>query len=160
MKRFKGLMLLLVLVMAIGSLVVAQEYKEFTLFSSDPLPDYPGSTILGDIIDKETGVKLKREFLVGDLETRLGLMIASGDYPDMMYAAHYTQRLVDAGAYIPLEDLIEEHAPNIKKYYAKFFDQITAPDGHIYFLPQQAIPFGANDRRYPALGFYINKRVL
>jgi len=160
LKRFKGLMLLLVLVMAIGSLVVAQEYKEFTLFSSDPLPDYPGSTILGDIIDKETGVKLKREFLVGDLETRLGLMIASGDYPDMMYAAHYTQRLVDAGAYIPLEDLIEEHAPNIKKYYAKFFDQITAPDGHIYFLPQQAIPFGANDRRYPALGFYINKRVL
>ncbi|MGB4006576.1 MAG: hypothetical protein WBK86_09335, partial [Halanaerobiales bacterium] len=77
-----------------------------------------------------------------------------------MYAAHYTQRLVDAGAYIPLEDLIEEHAPNIKKYYAKFFDQITDPDRHIYFLPQQAIPFGANDRRYPALGFYINKRVL
>jgi len=160
LKKFKGLMLLLVLVMAFGALAVAQEYKEFTLFSSDPLPDYPGSTILGDIIDKETGVKLKREFLVGDLETRLGLMIASGDYPDMMYAAHYTQRLIDAGAYIPLEDLIEEHAPNIKKYYAKYLDMITAPDGHIYFLPQQAIPYGPGERRYPELGFYINKRVL
>ncbi|HLV10802.1 MAG TPA: extracellular solute-binding protein [Halanaerobiales bacterium] len=160
MKRFKVLLFLIVLVVSVSSLTFATDLKEISLFSSDPLPDYPGSTILGEIIREETGVKLNREFLVGDLETRVGLMVASGDYPDMLYAAHYTQRLVDANALIPLEDLIEEHAPNIKKYYAGHMESITAPDGHVYFLPQQAIPFGASERRYPALGFYINKRVL
>mgnify|MGYP001178153408 FL=1 len=160
MNRFKGLLLLLVLVMALGSVVVAQEYKVFTQFCTANYPDYPGSTILGDIIEKETGVKIKREFLVGDLETRLGLMIASGEYADIMDAGHYTQRLIDAGAYIPLEDLIEEHAPNIKKYFGKYFDMIKAPDGHIYFLPQQVYPNDPGNSRYPELGFYINKRVL
>lgn len=160
MKKFGLFFLLVALVMSISVLAVADQLKEISMFSSDPLPDYPGSTILGDIIRKETGVKLNREFLAGDLETRIGLMVASGDYPDIMYAAHYTQRLIDAGAYIPLEDLIDQYAPNIKKYYARHMDAITAPDGHIYFLPQQAIPFGASDRRYPALGFFINKRVL
>src|SRR5690554_2663165 len=114
--------LLVVLLMSISIFAVADELKEISMFSSDPLPDYPGSTILGDIIRAETGVKLNREFLAGDLETRIGLMVASGDYPDMMYAAHYTQRVVDAGAYIPLEDLVEQYAPNIKKYYARHFD--------------------------------------
>lgn len=160
MKKYSVVLMLLVLVMVVSSFAIAEDLKEISMFHSDPLPDYPGSTILGDIIREETGVKLEREYLVGDLETRVGLMIASGDYPDILYAAHYTQRLVDAGALIPLEDLIEEHAPNIAKYYAGHMESITAPDGHIYFLPQQAIPFGAGERRYPALGFYINKRVL
>ena len=94
LKKLKGLLLLLVLVMAIGALAVAQEYKEFTQFCTASYPDYPGSTILGDIIEKETGIRVKKEFMVGDLETRLGLMIASGEYPDIMDAAHYTQRLL------------------------------------------------------------------
>jgi len=160
LKRVKILLMLLVLVMAASSIAMAAELKELSVFIGDALPDYPGSTIIGDIIREETGVKLNREYLVGDLETKVGLMIASGDYPDMIYAAHFTQNLVDAGAFIPLEDLIDKYAPNIKKYYAPHMEAITAEDGHIYFLPQQAIPFGAGDRRYPALGFYINKRVL
>lgn len=36
---------------------------------------------------------------------------------------------------------------------------ITAPDGHIYFLPQQVFT-DPGESRYPELGFYINKRVL
>ncbi|HLV09217.1 MAG TPA: extracellular solute-binding protein, partial [Halanaerobiales bacterium] len=160
MKRVSTFLLLLVLLLSLSSIVAAQDLQEISVFIGDALQDYPGSTILGDIVREETGVKLNREYLVGDLETKIGLMIASGDYPDMIYAAHYTQRLVDANAFIPLEDLIEEHAPNIKKYYAGHMESITAPDGHVYFLPQQAIPFGAGERRYPALGFYINKRVL
>lgn len=160
MKKVKTVLMLLVLVVVVGSVTLGAELKELDVFISDSLPDYPGSTILGDIIRKETGIKLNREYLVGDLETKVGLMIASGDYPDMLVAAHFTDKFVDAGALISLEDLIEKHAPNIKKYYAKHMKAITKEDGHIYYLPQQAIPFGAGGRRYPAVGFFINKRVL
>ncbi|MFW6022349.1 MAG: extracellular solute-binding protein [Halanaerobiaceae bacterium] len=164
MKKYNRIvLLLLVFVMVAGSFALAaedQELKELSVFIGDARPDYPGSTILGDIIREETGVKLDREYLVGDLETKIGLMIASGEYPDMVYAAHFSQRLVDSGVLIPLEDLIAEHAPNIQKYYAKHMESLTQEDGHIYMLPQQAIPYGAGERRYPALGFYINKAVL
>ncbi|AZO96252.1 extracellular solute-binding protein [Halocella sp. SP3-1] len=160
MKKYRIVLLLLVLVISISCTVMAGELKEFDVFISMALPDYPGSTIIGDIIREETGVKLNREYLVGDLETKVGLMIASGEYPDMLVGAHFTDKFVDADVLIPLEDLIEEHAPNIKKYYARHMRSLTKEDGHIYYLPQQAIPYGAGERRYPAVGFFINKRVL
>ncbi|MEJ6950272.1 extracellular solute-binding protein [Natronospora cellulosivora (SeqCode)] len=160
MKKFTVVLVLLVLLMLVSASAMADDLYEIDVFIADALPDYPGSTIIGDIIREESGVKLNREYLVGDLETRIGLMIASGDYPDMVYAAHFSSRLIDNDAFIPLQDLIAEHAPNIQKYYATHMEAITHEDGNIYVLPQQAIPFGASERRYPALGFYINKRVL
>ena len=135
------------------------ETKTFTVFLSEPLPDYPGSTIVGDIIEKETGVKLQREYLVGDLETKVGLMIASGELPDMLTAAHFTSLFKDAGMLIPLNDLVEKHAPNIKRLYAKHWEQLKQEDGNVYWLPIQAIPYDTDDSRYPELGFFINKKV-
>ncbi len=159
-KGLSLLVLLLVLSLALPAVTAAQDYQEIDVFIADSLPDYPGETILGEIIREETGVKLNREYLVGDLEQKVGLMIASQDYPDMLVAAHFTDKFVEAGALIPLEDLIEEHAPNIKKQYAKHLEAITKEDGHIYYLPQLAIPNEPAERRYPAVGFFINKRVL
>ncbi|MFW6035487.1 MAG: extracellular solute-binding protein [Halothermotrichaceae bacterium] len=161
MKKLKVGLMLIVLVMLVSSVVMAEEdLKTYSIFNGIALPEYDGDTILGDIIREETGVKLEREYLVGDLETKVGLMISSGDYPDMVQAAHFTNRLVDAGALIPLEELIDKHAPNIKKYYAKHLEAMTQEDGHIYSIPQQAIPFEPSGRRYPSVGFYINKAVL
>ncbi|MFW6287590.1 MAG: extracellular solute-binding protein, partial [bacterium] len=161
MKKSKLFLMVAVLVMVVSSMVVASDLKEISVFISDSLPDYPSDgTILGDIIREETGIKLDREYLVGDVETKAGLMLASGNYPDMLVAAHFTDRFVDNGALIPLNDLIEEHAPNIKKYYAPHLESLKKDDGNIYYLPQQAIPFGSASRRYPAVGFFINKRVL
>lgn len=161
MKKFKVVLLAFAIVITASSFAMAAEdLQEISVFIADALPDYPGSTIIGDIVRKETGIKLKREYLVGDLETKVGLMIASGEYPDMLVAAHFTDKFVDAGVLVPLEDLIDKYAPNIKKYYAGHMKALRKDDGHIYYLPQQAIPFGAGNRRYPAVGFYINKRVL
>ena len=86
MKKRGLLFLPLLLILVLAGTAFAKEYKEFTVFTGEPLPDYPGSTIVGDIIEEETGVKLIREALVGDLETKVGLMIASGDYPDLVVA--------------------------------------------------------------------------
>jgi len=159
----KSLVLLLLMAITVAAtsvMVSAQKTKTFTVFLSEPLPDYPGSTIIGDIIEKETGVKLQREYLVGDLETKVGLMIASGDLPDMLIAAHFTSLFKDAGMLIPLNDLVEKHAPNIKRLYARHWEQLKQEDGNVYWLPIQAIPYGPDESRYPELGFFISKKVL
>jgi len=83
-------------------------------------------------------------------------MIASGDYPDLVVAAHFTSLLKDAGALLPLNDLIEEHAPNLKRLYANHWEMLQQEDGNVYWLPIQAIPYGPDTSPYPSLGFYIS----
>lgn len=71
------------------------------------------------------------------------LMIASGDWPDAFWGAYVIEdseviKLAAEGVFMPLEDLIEEHAPNIKKLIDEtpgLREYITAPDGHIYAIP-------------------------
>lgn len=77
-----------------------------------------------------------------DFATSKQLLLASDDLPDIFYAADIThQEQMEYGGYgffIPLEDLIEEHAPNIKKMLderPEIRKAITTPDGHIYALP-------------------------
>lgn len=105
------------------------------------------------------GVTLKEEYLVGDLEQKLGVMIAGGDYPDIITA---NVKLTAANAVIPLEDLIEEHAPNLKKHYAEVWNMLKDPeDGHIYWLPNYGVYQGefASTQHYgPA--FFIQRAVL
>ena len=66
----------------------------------------------------------------------------------------------DAGALIPLNDLIEEHAPNLKRLYANHWEMLQQEDGNVYWLPIQALPYGPDTSRYPSLAFFMNKRVL
>lgn len=75
-------------------------------------------------------------------ETKKNLVFASGEYPDVFYAAGLTpaeqMNYGEQGILIPLEDLIENYAPNFKKVLEEYPDvrkSITAPDGHIYSLP-------------------------
>lgn len=75
-------------------------------------------------------------------ETKKNLVFASGDYPDVFYAAGLTtaeqMNYGEQGILIPLEDLIDEYAPNFKKLLDEnpnIRKSITAPDGHIYALP-------------------------
>lgn len=110
-------------------------------------------------IKEKLGVTLKEEYLVGDLEQKLGVMIAGGDYPDMITA---NPKLTAAKAVIPLEDLIEEHAPNLKKHYGKVWEQLKDPeDGHIYWLPNYGVYQGDfKPTEYQGPAFYIQKAIL
>ncbi|NOU69374.1 extracellular solute-binding protein [Paenibacillus sp. LMG 31461] len=139
------------------------EPKEFSVFINRSLPDYPGSTRVGDMIDKETNVKLKREYLVGDLDTKIGVMIASGHYPDLMDGGPSTSKLLSASAYIPLDELVDKYAPNLKKLYNARWNKLKQPDGKVYFLPGW-VPYEEGDKApllgTPQTGFWIQKAVL
>ena len=74
-----------------------------------------------------------------DSAQQLNLSLASGDYPDIYMCGFSTDQIVSygmgEGVFIPLEDLIEEHAPNMKAILdadPRIKEKITAPDGHIY----------------------------
>lgn len=92
-------------------------------------------TELGQKFHEETGVSFQVEYLVGDLMERLGTMVAGGTYPDMVTPDHGIEMLLDAGAFIPLNELLEEHGPNLLNVYGENIERITMTDGNIYYLP-------------------------
>jgi len=80
-----------------------------------------------------------------DFQTNLNLAFASGDLADIIFGAG-TDNLTpsmeveygEQGILLPLEDLIEEYAPNFQKILDERPDvkkSITTVDGHIYALP-------------------------
>ncbi|MDH6431033.1 MULTISPECIES: sugar ABC transporter substrate-binding protein [unclassified Paenibacillus] len=111
------------------------------------------------MIKEKTGASFNFEFLAGDLKQKLGVMIAGSDYPDLMSS---NTQLTAAGAFIPLEDLIEEHAPNLKAHYAAYWNMMKDPnDGHIYTLPNYGAYNGdVNSTYYSGPAFWIQKAVL
>ncbi|MBN2532820.1 MAG: extracellular solute-binding protein [Spirochaetales bacterium] len=135
--------------------------KEMSIFLAYPKEDYPvDGTILGDWTEKQTGVRLKWEFIVGDLKQKLGLMIAGGNYPDFINARNEMRRMYDSGALIPLDDLIEQYGTNAKKFYGKRLSMLEQEDGKIYWFPQLFPYTDRVQRTGEAHGLYIQKAVL
>ena len=73
--------------------------------------------------------------------------LASGDYPDLYLLIPWVDQFSQTellqygqqGVIVPLNDLIAQHAPNLKaalEKYPKFRAMATAPDGKIYGVPQ------------------------
>ena len=77
------------------------------------------------------------------------IALASGDYPDLFllipwidaFTKTEVQKLGGQGLAVPLEDLIKQSAPNVQQALDAnpvLKAMATAPDGHIYALPQWA----------------------
>ncbi len=118
-------------------------------------------TEIGKILEDQTGVNWKMEYPVGDVKTKIGTMIASGDYPDVLAPDTEIDKVVDAGGFIPLNDLIDQYGPNIKRVYEPYYNQMRNEDGNIYFLPfspvvGEYIPNPNIDQG----AFWIQRRVL
>jgi putative aldouronate transport system substrate-binding protein len=106
----------------------------FTFFSSDATEDMPFTDPVALEIRKRTGVTLQIEHPVAGDTQSITLMLAGGEYPDLIYAKGELTKLIDAGAVIPLDDYIEKYGSNMKKLYG---DQIvklrnSLDDPHIY----------------------------
>ncbi|MDL4841902.1 ABC transporter substrate-binding protein [Aquibacillus rhizosphaerae] len=75
-------------------------------------------------ITEATGVTLEIDYPVGGNDETIPLMIASGDYPDMIYAKGDIGKLIEAGGVIKLDDLIEEKGDNLKAMYGDQIDRL------------------------------------
>ena len=133
----------------------------FTYFSRNPdTPPAPTNPIIA-IIEEITNTKIDFHFLVGDLETALGVMLASGDLHDMIFSGGEAAAVIDSGHVIPLEDLISDHAPNLRAHYNPWWDLMRHTDGHIYTAEIYSTPVGTqNQMEHWGTAFWIQKDVL
>jgi putative aldouronate transport system substrate-binding protein len=92
--------------------------------------------------EQKTNVHIEWIILPSDEAlTKVNLMLASGDYPDVIMAVNISPAQMQVygqqGIFLPLNELIESAGPNIKKAYDRYpeaWDVSTASDGNIYSL--------------------------
>lgn len=110
----------------------------FTFYSEDPNPNWTNmQDEIGKVITEKTGVTLNAEFAVGDPVQKSALIASSGKYPDIISAKNSINKFVDAGAVIDLTELIDQHAPNIKKLFGDQMNRLrySNDDPSIYVIP-------------------------
>ena len=82
----------------------------------------------------------------------LNLLLASGTIPDIVGSSRLkdvANQFGPRGAFTPLNDLINQHAPHIKSFFdqrSNIRNSITAADGNIYYIPY--LPDGEFARAY------------
>lgn len=135
----------------------------YTYFVRDAGQDPADDNPVINKIQELTGVTIDFEFLVGDLDQKIGVMIAGGDYPDLIFAGDAAPKFMDAGAAIPLEDYIPKY-PNLMKWFGPSMKYLEQADGHIYGLPIYGWFTNELTDAPPifecGIGFYMQKAVL
>ncbi|MEK3885666.1 extracellular solute-binding protein [Paenibacillus sp. PL2-23] len=129
---------------------IAKEYNDMIMFKQ---------------LEEETNVHIEWSMTENSTwNEKKNLLFAGNDLPDAFYggSALTTNEVVQYGSQgilIPLEELIEEYAPNLKRVFEQrphYKEAITAPDGHIYSLPNIV----ENDSFLNSDTIYINKEWL
>ncbi|WP_214628087.1 extracellular solute-binding protein [Paenibacillus agaridevorans] len=112
-----------------GASIKVRDYNEYELFKR---------------LEERTNVHVN--WTLADesaLMEKLNLVFAGGSYPDAIYGAMVGGASLSSwakqGILMPLNDLIDRHAPNLKKLfedYPQYKAAVTHYDGNIYSLPK------------------------
>ena len=121
-------------------------------------------------IEEKFGVTFNWDILVGDKDQKIGVLIASGDLPDLVEVD--SEKFQGAGCLRDLKPLVEKYAPNLLKHYSSAWKQMIDQDSekdangnvtkeHIYSLPNYGVIDGIpSDTYYNQNGWWIQKAVL
>ena len=140
----------------------------FTMFVAGPGEAPPKDNKIIKKIQEITGVTIEFEFLVGDMEQKVGIMIASGDYPDLIGAGQARGRFLNAKAFVAVDDLLPKY-PNLWKHYEPYLDRLrsVSADKKIYILDIWGREYWLGDGQdqfyegdYNGPAFWIQKDVL
>lgn len=107
----------------------------FTFYSADGLED-TWTDPVAQMITEKTGVTLKMDYPADSNDNRIELMVATGEYPDFVFAKDSVSTLIRNNALIDMSDLIDEYGPNIKKLYGDEYENLrySSEDPSIYQL--------------------------
>lgn len=108
----------------------------FSFFSIDLMEYMSFDDLVAKKITEKTGVTLDLQYNHSDYNEAFELMIANNEYPDLIFAKSQLNKLIEAGAVIPLDDYIEKFGPNIKSLYGNQLVKLkyTIDDPSIYCL--------------------------
>ena len=105
MKKLLSVLIMLALVLALVPAAFAEEEPiTLTVFRGDPGDQPADDNKIYKMIEDEFGVKFEFEFLAGDLDEKLGMMIAGEDYPDLFDGGNSADLIISNGALINLLD--------------------------------------------------------
>lgn len=119
---------------------LAEEKITFKVFADvKPNIEDMATNLQTEWYEEKTNVHIEWEIPATELETKLNLSLASGDYPDMYWNIGMTPAQVimysELGVLAPINPYLPEHG----KSYQKILDEnpeikaaVTAPDGNIY----------------------------
>ncbi len=146
----------------VDNLVVSEDPMTLSLFyvfggNGAPTGDMPIWQEAANI----TGVSMENvasESITDEVQA-INTMLASGDLPDLIHGWNTNiTPLISQGAFIPLDDLIEEHAPNIKKFLEDYPDArslATGSDGQKYLIT--GTYGGEAGKSLPSMGLFIRQ---
>ncbi len=103
------------------------------------------------LVDQTVGANMRTDENSGKTEA-LNLMLAGGNLPDIVGSSRlkdFVNQYGPEGAFVPLNDLIAEHAPNMQAYFdsrPEIASAISAADGNMYYIPY--LPDGKYGRAY------------
>ncbi|MDR3121932.1 MAG: hypothetical protein LBU58_11475 [Clostridiales bacterium] len=132
--------------------------KMLYLYNSATTYDPWRDTAVGKALAELTKVDLEMEFLVGaDARQKASLLIAAGEYPDLLSTGESSGDFYGAGALIPLDSYLDT-LPNFNDCYTdSYYKLMTQEDGHIYWISYQ---HATENRVYPAAGYYLSMDAL
>ncbi len=121
-------------------------------------------------IEEKFGVTFDWDILVGDKDQKIGVLIASGDLPDLVEVD--SEKFQGAGCLIDIKPLVEQYCPNLMKHYASVWKAMVYTDSekdaegnitkeHLYSLPNYGVFDGPDAGTfYNQNAFWIQKTVL
>lgn len=166
-KLFRVLSILCVTLILVSCGKKTKTYKDtdptypitISVFSMANMQQPPAGNKIYKWIGENLNVTFSWDILVGDKDQKIGVLIAGGDYPDLLHVD--SRKFNDAGALIPLDDLIERFAPRLKAHYAEAWEKMKEEDGHVYTLPVWGVESGKDHGSwYGDSALWIQKEVL
>ena len=128
-----------------------------------PAPDNKITKLLKDIL----GVTLEYEVVAPDnADQKIGVMLAGGDYPDLVGTTDLKYRLLEGGALIKLDDLLATgNYPNIKTHVDPYIKRMSYSgsevDPGLYIIPNYNRFYGEiTGGTHYGTAFWIQKAVL
>lgn len=136
-----------------------KKIKEFTAFFDRQGIELNNDNEIKQIIAEKIGAECKETWLTGQTaEEAVGMLIASGEYPDFI---NWTPQLQDAGAVVAIDEYLDKY-PNIKNFWSESqWNTLKQEDGHIYSIPQFGkINEKLMDTTQGGEAFWVQTRVL
>jgi putative aldouronate transport system substrate-binding protein len=130
-----------------------------SVFSMAEMQQPPADNKIYKWIADNLHVTFRWDILVGDKDQKIGVMIAGGEYPDILHVD--STKFFEAEALLPLDDLIERYAPRLKAHYAEAWEKMKEDDGHVYTLPVWGVVTGKDYTNwYGDSAMWVQKEVL
>lgn len=108
-----------------------------------------------NLLEERYGINLVFDiYEFGTFDEKMNMIISSGEYYDLCFTTqnwvNKYESNVRRGAFMPLDDLIEKHAPGLRKVLPEFLFDQARTQGSIYAIPNYQIC-------YDATGFMMRK---